>query len=220
MSKPISEQILETVGLDGHVIWDWNGTLLNDVDHAVSTMNHLLSDHGLPLLNIDRYRQLFEFPVLNYYTALGFDFSKETFESLCHRFVERFMAGFKDLPLVNEMEAVLRQIQLRGVRQSILSATVQSDLDEMISHFRLGETFSAVYGINNKLAGSKVERGHELMQISGISAKRTVIVGDTLHDLEVARELGINAILVGHGHQCVTKLRTHHERVIEIGAGL
>lgn len=86
----------------------------------------------------------------------------------------------------------------------------------MISHFRLDGIFQFIYGIDNKFAGSKIERGHDLIKQSGIAAKETLIIGDTLHDLEVARDLGIDAILISHGHQCPTRLRPHHEMVIEV----
>jgi phosphoglycolate phosphatase len=204
--------------IDGkeHVIWDWNGTLLDDVGHAVVIMNSLLVEHQLPLLDRDRYRKVFEFPVLNYYKNLGFDFDKESFENLCHRFVDRFMAGFHSLPLIPEMKSVVLQLQEDRRMQSILSATDQLNLESMVSHFELSNTFRFVFGINNKLASSKIERGHELIQESGLPLNKTVIIGDTLHDLEVARALGIDAVLISHGHQCPTRLRPHHEMVIEV----
>ena len=73
----------------------------------------------------------------------------------------------------------------------------------------------AIFGIDNKFAGSKIDRGHELIRLSGIPLSETIILGDTLHDLEVAKALGIDAILISHGHQCPTRLRPHHEKVIE-----
>jgi len=199
-----------------HIIWDWNGTLLDDVGHAVMVMNSLLEGHQLPLINRDHYREIFEFPVLNYYQKLGFDFEKESFESLCHRFVERFMAGFQNLPLVPEMKSVLMQLHEEKLTQSVLSATDQINLDSMISHFDLSDVFRFVFGIENKFAGSKIERGHHLIKNSGIAAAETVIIGDTLHDLEVAKALGIDAVLISHGHQCPTRLRPHHDMVIDV----
>lgn len=210
----MTADLLNTLKTKDHVIWDWNGTLLNDVDHAVEVMNHLLKDHALPVLDRSRYQQIFDFPVRKYYAAFGFDYSKENFENLCHRFVDRFMAGFECHPLVENMENLVWELKKLGIKQSILSATDQKNLDNMISHFGLNDAFTLVFGIDNKMAGSKVERGRELLRLSSVDAKRTVIVGDTLHDLEVANELGIGAILVGHGHQCSTRLRNHHGEVI------
>lgn len=199
-----------------HVIWDWNGTLLNDVDHAVKVMNSLLKEHELSLIERDHYRKIFEFPVINYYRNLGFNFEKETFEDLCHRFVDRFMSGFQELPLIPEMRSVLFQLHSENIMQSVLSATDQINLNSMISHFNLDEIFDFVFGIDNKMAGSKIDRGFFLIKESRIIESETVIIGDTLHDLEVGKALGIDVVLISHGHQCPTRLRAHHDMVIEV----
>jgi phosphoglycolate phosphatase len=216
MKSNLTEQIQFAVKGKRHIIWDWNGTLLDDVGHAVSVVNTLLEEHNLVKIDRHQYRKLFEFPVSNYYYKLGFDFEKESFEDLCHKFVDRFMAGFKDLPLIPEMKSVLLELHRQGHSQSVLSATDQPNLNSMITHFNLSEIFQNVFGIENKLAASKIERGHELIKISHIPKSETVIVGDTLHDLEVAHALGIDAVLISHGHQCPTRLKSHHKFVIEV----
>ena len=199
-----------------HVIWDWNGTLLDDVDHAIATVNSLLTDHGLPILDRTRYREVFDFPILKYYQALGFDFKKESFENLCHRFVEKFMSGLSNLSVIPEMKDLLEELHRDQMTQSILSASDQSSLDQMILHYDLGDYFRFVFGIENKFAGSKIDRGHELIRNSGISREKTIIIGDTLHDLDVAEALGIDAILVAHGHQNAERLRVRHKHVFEL----
>lgn len=204
--------------LDGHehVIWDWNGTLLDDVGHAVNTINRLLSDYHLPLITRNHYRQIFDFPVIKYYERLGFDFNRHSFEDVCEQFVESFMSGFHNLPLVPEMRFVLFDLHQKQVAQSVLSATDQQNLDSMMNHYDLNSLFKFVYGIDNKQAASKLKRGEELIEASGFCRTKTVLIGDTLHDLEVAQKLGINSILISHGHQCPTRLRQHHDLVIEV----
>ena len=197
-----------------HVIWDWNGTLLSDVDHTVAVANELLADHQLPLIDKHHYRKVFGFPVQDYYKTLGFDFEKESFSSLCDRFMDKFMAEVHKLPLVEITETVLRTLHKQGVKQSILSASDQVNLDKMILNLNLNEIFSYVYGMDNKLAASKIERGRELLKVAEVPLDRTVIIGDTLHDLEVGHALGIETILVGHGAQCALRLKSAHHRVI------
>lgn len=216
MKFSLSRELHSALRGKKHIIWDWNGTLLDDGGYAVSVMNSFLEEHQLPLLDRERYRNIFGFPVLDYYRTLGFDFEKESFESLCHRFVDRFMTGFREVPLIPEMKATLVQLNQEGRLQSILSATDQSNLNLMVSHFDLEGFFGNVFGIDNKLAGSKIERGHEMIGLSQVPKSETVIIGDTLHDLEVARALGIDSVLISHGHQCPTRLKPHHEVVIEV----
>ncbi|CAN5713545.1 HAD-IA family hydrolase [soil metagenome] len=211
----LAEKVRRAIGQKEHVVWDWNGTLLADVDHAIAVGNELMAGQGLRLMDRERFRAEFEFPILTYYQKLGFNFELESFESLCHRFVARFMEGVRDLPLVPEMESVLFSLKAEGLHQSVLSASDQESLDFMIDHFGLRDVFGLVYGIDDKFAASKIARGHSLMAVSPAAKEKTVLIGDTLHDLEVARALGIDAILISHGHQCVTRLRAHHDVVIE-----
>jgi len=215
MKHDLIDDIHQAISGRRHVIWDWNGTLLNDVDHAVRVMNSILSEHHLDLIDKKRYRQIFDFPVIRYYEQLGFNFHKESFESLCHKFVDRFMDGVQNLPLIPEVKTVLTQLHAENTVQSVLSATDQVNLDAMIQHFELGSIFKYVYGIDNKFAGSKIERGHQLIEVCQIDKEETVIIGDTLHDLEVAEALGIHAVLISHGHQCHTRLKAKHNQVIE-----
>ena len=63
------------------ILWDWNGTLLDDVEVALAAMNEMLARRGLPLLQgREPYRDIFTFPVRVYYTAAGLDLSAEPFE--------------------------------------------------------------------------------------------------------------------------------------------
>ena len=106
------------------------------------------------------------------------------------------------------------ELHSRPVTQSILSASDQVSLNAMIAHFDLGKVFRFVFGIEDRFAGSKIDRGHQLMRDSNITAEKTVLIGDTLHDLEVAQALGVEVVLVSHGHQCAKRLRLHSEKVI------
>ena len=58
------------------VIWDWNGTIVDDAFVFVKIMNFFLKEKKLPLINIAKYRDVFEFPLINYYSKLGFDFNE------------------------------------------------------------------------------------------------------------------------------------------------
>lgn len=190
-----------------HVIWDWNGTLLNDLDHAVVTVNRLLSEEGLPVTTLENYRKQFGFPIVDYYARMGFDISPTNFAALCDRFNDYFYEGLMGCSLVTGARETLTHVKAAGKMQSILSATEHSMLQRCVRGFQIETLFDHIYGIGDKMAGSKIDRGRELMRVSGARAADTVLVGDTDHDLEVAEALGISIVLVEHGHQCPTRHR-------------
>ncbi|MGE4132194.1 MAG: HAD family hydrolase [Bdellovibrionales bacterium] len=199
-----------------HVVWDWNGTLLADVDHAVDTVNVLLREERLPQIDKSTYRKKFGFPVIDYYKELGFDTSTANFHRLCERFNDLFHAGLPGLDLWPGAREVLSEIKAQGKTQSLLSASEHGLLLESLKLFQVGHLFDHVTGIADKKAGSKLEFGRKLLERSGHRAEDTILIGDTDHDLEVANALGVDMILVDHGHQCELRLKDLHPHVVKV----
>ena|ERR1035437_4949020 len=197
-----------------HIIWDWNGTLLGDLAHNVRTMNALLDSAALPQITIDDHRKYFRFPVLDYYKILGFDTSPDSFVLLCEEFNARYNEGIENCDLAPGIRDVLLHLKTANKTQSILSASKQDALDNAIIHFDLSDIFQYVFGIEDNMASSKLERGRQLLELSHIPHEATVLVGDTDHDLEVGNALGIDVILVDHGHQSFERLLAAHDTVI------
>lgn len=197
-----------------HIIWDWNGTLLDDLEHNVATMNWLLATEGLPTITVDHHRQHFGFPVNGYYDKLGFDTSPNTFRDLCEQFNNRFYGGLDRCSLTPGALEILDQVHAAGKRQSILSATEQLTLESAVHRFGIRHYFAHVFGIADAQASSKLDRGHQLLYASGIHADDTVLIGDTDHDLEVGNALGVDVILIDHGHQAIDRLRSIHHKVV------
>lgn len=196
-----------------HIIWDWNGTLLNDIALCVRVNNELLRAHGLPELTVERYQRLFGFPIQNYYRDLGFDFEKTPFEGLAEHYVSVYEAEAKHAALHQGVTEMLGAVKAGGKTQSVLTAANQAHVHDMMDHFSLWAFFDHVFGIADRFAASKIERGHDLIAHSGIAAERTLLVGDTDHDHEVGEALGTDVLLVAHGHQSLERLRALHHNV-------
>lgn len=198
-----------------HVVWDWNGTLMADVEHAVNCINALLGNHGLPLMDRDRYREVFAFPIEDYYRRLGFDFTRVPFPTLAVDFYDRYMAGFRNCPLQTGAETTLARVAELGLEQSVLSAAEHATLHEMLGHYGIVPHFRKIQGIENKMAKSKVTEGQRLLADSPFAPAETILIGDTDHDIEVGQELGIDVVIIAHGHQSAERLRKLHPHVIE-----
>jgi phosphoglycolate phosphatase len=183
------------------IIWDWNGTLLNDRWLAVELGNLQLVEHGLAPLSEEEYRKQFRHPIQEFYTGLGFDFRRKGFAQLSHEFHELYQQRRPECALHAEAPPVLRELKLRGKRQFILSAQQQDILNASLEHFSVGGFFEKTSGLPNTLAHSKVAIGQELLKSSEVPESQTVLVGDTLHDFEVASAMGIACVLVSHGYQ-------------------
>ena len=183
------------------IIWDWNGTLLDDAQLAVQTMNQMLEKRGMPSLSIDRYKSVFMFPVKEYYQRLGFDFQQEPFEIPAIEFVDIYNRQVHACSLHQDAIRVLDHFRSKGAKQCILSAMEQEVLDNCLKHYQIESFFEHVSGLDNSYAASKAENGHRLVETLGLNPSDLVLIGDTVHDFEVASELGCRCILIADGHQ-------------------
>lgn len=184
-----------------HIIWDWNGTILNDVNLCVELINWLALSRSLPPIDLDRYREVFTIPVKNYYANLGFDFEKESFEKLGRIWMDEYERRKFECGLYDGVTDLLNKINKLGIGQSILSAYSQHTLDELVDHYGLRKYFTHVVGLDNIYAASKLHLGKDLMNRLGNGKGETLLIGDTVHDCEVASEIGADCILIANGHQ-------------------
>ena len=189
------------------VIWDWNGTLLDDTVLCYQIANEMRAERGMePLPHVDDYRAIFTFPVIEYYKRMGYTFEDEPFEQVSVQFVARYAERFHDTPLQPCAKETLAAVLKNGARQVLLSATGQDKLDEQVSHYQLGGYFERVIGGSNNLAHGKADYAMEFLRESGVSPARALFVGDTDHDYEVASAMGCRVALLSCGHQTRDKL--------------
>ena len=181
------------------LIWDWNGTLLDDVPAAVNALNRMLVKRGASPITIDHYRSRFGFPVRPFYAELGVDLDRWDWDEIC----EDFHSYIAEEPQRIREDAVeaLQLARERGVRQCVLSALRQDLLERSLEKNGLLGFFDLVYGVDNLDGASKLQRGRELVAALGAEAGNAIMVGDTLHDAEVAKELGFGCVLISCGHQ-------------------
>lgn len=197
------------------VIWDWNGTLLNDLNLCISSINSLLKKRALPILKTSMYKEVFSFPVKDYYALIGFDFAREEFEVPAQEFIDLYEKGVAKCKLHTASAEVLTYIKNQGVRQFVLSAMHQNMLQATLKHNKIIHFFESFSGLNDHYATSKVARGSELFQKFSIPVNSALMIGDTIHDFEVAQELGIKCILIADGHQSKSRLEATGAPVID-----
>lgn len=189
------------------VIWDWNGTLLDDVQACLNVANGMLAARGMRLVpGIDAYRAIFRFPVVDYYRDMGYTFEEESFEAVSVDFVARYKEELKRCSLMPGAETTLRAIANAGIPQTVLSATGEDRLSGEIASFGLRPYFETVIGLKDNLAAGKAEQGLAYVREKGIDPARVLFIGDTDHDAEVARTIGCRCILIPNGHQPAEKL--------------
>lgn len=190
-----------------HIIWDWNGTLLNDTWLCVEVLNGLLARRGRAPISENSYRQHFGFPVIHFYDYLGFDTDSDSFEQVSHEFIGDYEARWlNEVSLHHETPEILSQLSALGHAHSVLSAAKQEALELGIEHFGIRQHFTGLMGCDNIYASGKVGQGRHWIQQLPWDPSEVVLVGDTLHDFEVAEAIGTPCILLAHGHHTPERL--------------
>ena len=197
-----------------HVIWDWNGTLVDDVSLCVQILNQELKAHQIEEISINEYRQKFFFPVACYYKKLGLPYSGLKYEALADRYISEYRKRFKECELHDGAVKTLEWLDSRGITQSILSAGKQSDLESFVKHFAVDSFFCFIDGAKDIEASGKNERAHEHLSEISINPEDVVLVGDTCHDWEVAQIIGCRSLLFTLGHVGADRLKRDESTVI------
>ena len=184
-----------------HIIWDWNGTLFNDVGWCIDVINQMLSKRKLKTLEgVSEYHNVFCFPIINYYKNVGFDFSVEPFEDLAAEYIAIYHSSKSgNRGLYPCVDTVLATIQKLGIPQVILSASEIGNLLSQIGEFYIAGYFDEILGLSDIYARSKVDVG--LDYIARKNVGNAILIGDTMHDYEVANALGVDCVLISNGHQ-------------------
>lgn len=196
-----------------HIIWDWNGTLLDDLDLSIEIMNGILARRRLPLLDRARYHTLFDFPVRRYYERLGFDPVRDSFEQLSVEFIGGYDQRRWEARLHVGAAELLSAVVASGRTQSILSAYRHETLCEIVAHFDLTRHFVRLQGLDDIYAHSKIELGRSSLAALAVPPGDVLLVGDTLHDFEVAEALGVDCVLIAGGHHPASRLRERTPQV-------
>ena len=189
-----------------YVFFDFNGTILDDVDLCLNLLNEMLNMKSLPTVNKKKYREIFTFPIISYYQKAGFTFEDYTFEELASYFIEKYQPSSLKCKLYPGLIELLNYLKTNKVRLVVLSASKLSNLKEQINHFGLESYFDCILGIDDIYAKSKFEIAKKYFIKNMIDPKKCLFIGDTIHDYEVATSLNSSVFLVDFGHQSRDKL--------------
>lgn len=183
-----------------HLLWDFNGTLLDDVQIGIQSVNMLLSRRKMPVIEtVEQYYRVFGFPIEDYYRRLGFDFERESYDLLAHEWVAEYEKRMADAPLCKGVLQTLQELSGRGFSQLVLSATEQQMLVRQVRSLGIEKYFTEILGLSNIYAHSKIELALSWQRRE--KPEKVLVIGDTCHDFETAKELKADCVLIACGHQ-------------------
>lgn len=198
-----------------HIIWDWNGTIFNDVDYSRRIINRILKDRNIPEITIEKYRSVFTYPLKKYYEKLKLDISDNKWKLIDEEFTKTYEERKLFCELYFRAREVLNIISQIDKTQFLISTVSQTTLEKMVIHFHLTEYFEEIYGIENKnYIECKLANANKLLCDLNCKKGEVLYIGDTLHDWDVACKLGVDLLLIADGHQNIHLLQQTGSKVI------
>ena len=192
------------------IIWDWNGTILDDAGVCQTIANIMLEERGIPTLpDMDAYRAVFGFPIKAYYEKMGYRFGPEDepYEHVADEFIVWYDKLYRTAALRPGIKDFLDKLKGEGFRQVLLSATrLDQLLDQVAAFGDVGDRFEQKLGLTDHYAFSKAALAKAFIESQGIPRERALFIGDTDHDFEVSSAIGCPCVLLEGGHQSRERL--------------
>ncbi len=196
------------------IVWDWNGTLLDDTHICMECVNDMLRKRNMPVLDLPEYRSLVDNPIIKAYEHI-FDLKVVTFDTIVKEFYESYPRYVKDARLISGALKMLDYFRDKGCRQIIITAAHTPDVIEFLCKFGIKNYFETVLGSNDLQGGSKISWAVEYTKSENFSKEKMLMIGDTAHDAETATAIGADCILFSGGHQCQARLAATGKPVVE-----
>ncbi|WP_406014662.1 HAD hydrolase-like protein [Streptomyces sp. NBC_00984] len=184
-----------------HLVWDWNGTLLDDNDAVVGATNAAFGEVGLEPITLEQYREMYCIPIPLFYERLmgrlPTEAEWERMDGIFHRYYTEQRAA---CGLTEGAEELLTQWQLAGRSQSLLSMYGHDQLVPVVRGYGIERRFVRVDGRTGPSGGSKARHmERHIAALDGISAEHTVVIGDAVDDAVAAAHVGAKAVLYTGG---------------------
>lgn len=198
-----------------YVIWDFNGTILDDRDLSLDLLNELLIKEDKEPINMEQYLEVFGFPIVDYYKKAGITFKYETFEEMAIWFIEVYQPASLKLKLIQNVEKTLIELNNKGIKNICLSASETNNLTEQLNHYNISKHFKKILGTTNIHALGKRDVGLNYLKENNIDPKTCLLIGDTIEDYKVAKHLGVKPVLFSGGHQSKKRLKKATDLIID-----
>lgn len=184
-----------------NIIFDWSGTLVDDLPAVWEATNHVLTQAGLSEMTLDEFRSEFCLPFKSFYDKHTPDVPMEQLETWFHGRFKQCQASVVALPHAAEF---LQFCRSRKLHTFVLSSVHRDHFHIQAEVTGFGQFIDHAYvGVWDKR-----EKIHEIMEHHQLAPEETVFIGDMQHDIDTARHGGVQSCAVLTGYNSLAQLRS------------
>lgn len=197
-----------------NIIWDYNGTIIDDVRLAVEAENMVLKSYGKEPITLEFYLDECEMPILNFYNKI-FDMENYDFAEISERFINNYEFLAPKMQVFPEVRSMIEYLDTKGYSQAVISGFESGRLKKSLTHFGLDGYFNFMSGSDSIDCASKSERAAHMLEQHDLNPRETLFIGDMYHDYETASLAGADCVLIANGHQGANVLKSYGVTVLD-----
>lgn len=183
------------------IIWDFNGTLIDDVNAALSSVNDMLDKRNLPEITFEQYASYVDTPIIKFYEHIFDDLYSMDFNEIALEFNTGYDKHLPEKAVMESAEEMLEYFNSKGKLQTVISATHIDKVTKRLGEFGLREYFDKILAHTNLIAEDKTHLAVKYFAEKQIQPEEAVVIGDCVADFKMAQAIGADCILTTKGHQ-------------------
>lgn len=196
------------------IVFDWDGTLLDSAAAIVTAIQHACRDLGLPPPADATARQVIGLGLAQALTLAAPTLPAGQTQQLVDRYRHHYLARDHELRLFPQVPTMLEQLTRAGKKLAVATGKSRVGLDRALRHSGTGRYFLTERTVDECPSKPNPQMLLEIMDECEVPPERTLMVGDTTHDLELAHNAHVAALAVAFGAHPKAQLATHRPLAI------
>lgn len=181
------------------LVFDWDGTVVDSAAHIVDSLQAACRDIGQPVPSAERARYIIGLGMADAMAYLLPDLAQSEYARLAERYRFHYLAGDHRVALFDGIQEGLSQLHGRGFLLGIATGKSRRGLDRALQDSGLQPFFHLSRCADEGFPKPHPEMLIYLMDMLRVDPQRTLMIGDTSHDLEMARAAGVAGLAVTYG---------------------
>lgn len=188
------------------IVWDWDGTLADSTGMITKAVVDAAAQVGLPTLDPAAARNIIGLGLKESIHALFGDLSPELAQKLAQQYTANYYAGESEIPLFMGAKNTIIELNRRGYKLAVATGKGRRGLNLALQHCGLGNYFHETRTVDECFSKPHPQMLDELMDACVATPERTLMIGDTSYDLQMAENASVQALAVTFGAQSRDKL--------------
>ncbi len=181
------------------LVFDWDGTLMDSAGAIVFSIQAACRDLGLPVPDEAAARHIIGLGLRDALTTLLPDLPETGYARLVERYRHYYLARDHEIPLFQDAAQVVRALGRAGFLLAVATGKSRQGLDRALARTGLTDQFHASRCADECFSKPHPAMLKEIMDELDTPPRRTLMIGDTTHDLQMAANAGVASLAVAYG---------------------